>query len=154
MVSATAFRASNASMSRNCNSAVPGGPTLSQLRPPSVVRRMVPAEPATQATLSLTGASPRKRTVTPVSDNCQDGFRPPEAKPPVAASTASPSRAADIFRSDLMAGNLPEPPDIGMARSRRSPAAVRTSRGDQGLREPLADLGGLRGDVGVDRVHA
>src|SRR5690349_878431 len=104
MVSATAVRASKASMSRNCSAAASAGPTDDQLRPPSTVRRTVPAVPATQATLPLTGASPRNRTVgTPVSVSCQCG--PCPVKPVVAASTATPAIAIDNFRCDIILGN-------------------------------------------------
>ena len=70
---------------------------------------MVPAEPATQATRSLTGASPRKRAVTPVSESCQDGAGCLEVKPVVATSVTRPSAAIEIFRIDVMIGTYPHP---------------------------------------------
>ncbi len=49
-----------------------GGLTSCQEAPPSVVRRIVALEPATQAVRPLTAASPRKREVEPVADGAQE----------------------------------------------------------------------------------
>jgi hypothetical protein len=58
--------ASNASMSRNCSAAVPGGPTELQLVPPSVVRRTVPVVPLTHAVWASMADRPRNRSLVPV----------------------------------------------------------------------------------------
>jgi hypothetical protein len=60
---ATAWSASNASMSRNCRPAAPAGLTFCQLAPRFVVRRTTPSVavyPLTQAVVALTADSPRK----------------------------------------------------------------------------------------------
>ena len=67
----TAVSASKASMSRNCKVAVPGGPTLCHVAPPSTVRRTVPPLPLAQTTDELTTDSPRSRALEPVGVSCQ-----------------------------------------------------------------------------------
>ena len=99
-------RASNASMSRNCSSAVPGGPTL-QPAAAAVGRAQDGAGRAGHPghLVADRGEPPEARGDAGVGQ-LPGRLRPAEVKPPVAASTASPSRTADIFRSDLMAGEL------------------------------------------------
>jgi hypothetical protein len=57
-------------MSRNWRSDVPGGPTQDHVTPLSAVRKTVPSDPLTQATLRLTAESPRKWAVLPVGVAC------------------------------------------------------------------------------------
>src|SRR5204862_133543 len=68
-------------------SRAPGGETLRQLCPPSVVRSTVPRLPLTQATLRLTADRPRKRAaVVPVGCTCQTGPCTPGAESGAAAA--------------------------------------------------------------------
>ena len=67
----TAWFASKASMSRNCRVAVPGGPTLCQVAPRSVVRRTVPRLPLAHAVVELTAERPRSLADEPVGVLCQ-----------------------------------------------------------------------------------
>jgi hypothetical protein len=62
----TAFCASKASMSRNCNAEVPGGGTFCHVAPRSTVRSTVPRLPLAHATSALTAERPRNPAVEPV----------------------------------------------------------------------------------------
>src|SRR5689334_9386261 len=84
-------------MSRNCRSAVSGGPTERQDRPPSTVRRTGPPVPLAQATRSLTAARPRSRAVVPLSRSFQEGVGQP--KPLTPTNPTSAASAIDSFGS-------------------------------------------------------
>src|ERR1700709_1067464 len=107
MDSATARRASNASMSRNSRAAVPGGPTDSQVRPPLLVRSTVPWLPPAQTVLALPTERPRGRGVLPVGERSQDGDGV-AVKPAETASTPSETAAIDAFRIHMLIELTPE----------------------------------------------
>ncbi|BCJ42179.1 hypothetical protein GCM10010168_92970 [Actinoplanes ianthinogenes] len=101
-------------MSRNWSAAASAGPTEDQLRPPSTVRRTVPALPATQATDALTGASPRNRAVEPVSLSCQACGVPGAATAGAGtAIAATATKAIDNLRLIVMPGELTRPRSVG-----------------------------------------
>ncbi|CAM5654215.1 hypothetical protein SNARM312S_01470 [Streptomyces narbonensis] len=117
MARTTARRASKASTSRNSSSPAPGGETFRQLRPPSVVRSTVPLEPAAQAVLRSTAASPRKRASVPVGVSCQPaaavGVSPARAGAARLSASAAPISPTDIVRlvfpMDVMAPEASAP---------------------------------------------
>jgi hypothetical protein len=71
MLSAYATRSLKASMSRKSSVSAPATGRGLQVRPPSVVRRIVPFAPLAQATSADTALTPRSRAVTPEVCGCQ-----------------------------------------------------------------------------------
>ena len=104
ILSTYAVSASMASMSRKSRRSAPSTGTVCQRRPPSSVRRTVPAAPLAQATLALTALTPRSRAITPL--RCDAQWGPGACQSATAASTA----AVNVFTGAI----LPQSPRSGV----------------------------------------